>query len=187
MIRSDVRHALFRMKNGIPKENAKEIYDLVEPNIPSGESWSTFAQGWDVFVVKDKIKVIIPEIDYDFIHSTCLEKLFASKQKTEVEFTPRQMNVIQIVEINMLEKLMTWDTYNKSWGVRVDYELKKVSTYLFKTVVNSVTKEMIAASAKSDGAAMAELPTIPTAKLSDPIPATDDDVAMVNKWMSQNK
>ena len=165
MNRSEVRHALYRIQKGIPVAEKQALYEQLEPLIPPGETWATFSTGWDVFVKQGTITVIIPEIDYEFIHTTCLEKSIRSSMANTDWMTHRQMNVIQIVELNMLEQ-MTWPTYNKTWAVSVDRELKKITTRLFKTSVNKVSPEMIEASKKSDGAALTQVPSIPTVVLS---------------------
>lgn len=162
MNRSEVRHALYRAKNGVPVESKQYIYDKVKPLIPEGESWETFSTGWDVFVKDENITVIRPEDDYDFIHSTCLEKCLHVRNGMKMKPTERQANALQIVELNMLEGKMRWDDYNNTWGVVVDKELRRISTRLYKTEVNVVTEEMIRASAPSDGAAMTKTPELDT-------------------------
>lgn len=180
MNRSEIRHALYRAKNGIFADSKKHIYDMVEPKIPANESWSTFAKSWDIFYKNGEVTVIRPESDYDFIHTTCLEKALHVKNNIEMDATDRQLNVIQIVELNMLEGKMTWPTYNKTWGVSVDRELKRVYTRLFTTFVNEVTEDMIKASAPSDGTAMTALPEIPTVTLDESVPMTPEEVEEFN-------
>lgn len=176
MNRSEVRHALYRAKNNIFAKEKQYIYDLVEPIIPVNESWATFASKWDIFVRDDTIFIIKPEVDYDFIHTTCLEKSLHVKNNIKMQLNDRQENAIQIVELNMLEGKMEWATYNKTWGVFVDTELKRIHTKLFRTVVNEVTEQMIRDSAKSDGAAMTELPSIPVIELDEPVAMTVKEV-----------
>lgn len=177
MNRSEIRHALYRAKNGIFAESTKPFLDMVEPNIPVNESWATFSKNWDIFFNGGQVTVIRPEVDYDFIHTTCLEKSLHVKNSIPMDATPRQLNAIQIVELNMLEGKMSWLTYNKTWGISVDIELKRISTRLFATNVNEVTDEMIKKSASSDGAAMTAVPSIPTAVMDKPIPMSDGEVA----------
>lgn len=178
--RSIIRHALYRAKNGIMVEDKKFIYDMVQPNIPENDSWATFAVTWDIFYKDGNITVIKPEMDYDFIHTTCLEKALHVKNNIEMDATDRQLNTIQIVELNMLDDKMSWPTYNKSWGVSVDHELKRINTRLFLTFVNEVTEEMIKQSAPSDGTAMTALPEIPVADMGEMIPMTDAEVEEFN-------
>ena len=161
MLRSDVRHALYRMRSGVPKQGAEEVYKIVEPLIPPGESWESFSTNWDVFVKNGVIHIIKPETDYDFIHTTCLEKSMSVRYNTPITFDQRQENTIEIVELNMLEGKMSWETYSKTWSVVLDYDLKKISTRMSATSINEVTADMIANSAKSDGAAMEHTPELP--------------------------
>jgi hypothetical protein len=182
--RSEVRHALYRIKNGAPKAESKHIYDVVEPLIPANEQWGTFADNWDVTVVDSKISVIRPETDYDFVHSTCIEMSICAKSKTIPDFTDRQLNVIQMVESTMLEGKMKWETYNKSWGLTLDGPRKYVHTKLFATSVNTVTDEMIKNSAKSDGAAMVSPGEVPVTTFTPtPFTPTEREKAMIDAML----
>lgn len=176
MDRSELRHVLYRAKNGMFSESKEHIYNMVEPLIPLNESWKTFANNWDVFYKDGVVTVIKPETDYEFIHATCLERSFCAKNAIEMDASSRQLNALQIVELNMLENKMKWETYNITWGVGVDHVLKRINTRLFATSINKVTPEMIANSAKSDGAAMSEMPTISSISLSQPTPMTDAEI-----------
>lgn len=180
MNRSEMRHALYRAKNGIFAESKQHIYDLVEPKIPVNESWDTFSKNWDIFYKDGEVTVIRPEVDYDFIHTTCLEKSLHVKNKLEMQPSNRQLNAIQIVELSMLEGKMDWESYNKDWGVSVDLELKRINTKLYVTDVNAVSEEMIKNSAPSDGSAMTSLPEIPTITLDDAAPMTSAEIADFN-------
>jgi hypothetical protein len=168
------------MKSGMPRPECQHIYDTVEPMIPGGESWATFSTAWDVLVHNDEIRVVKPEVDYDFIHTTCLEFAMCQKLGVAMDMTDRQINIIQIIEASMLEDKMTWDTYNKTWGVYVDRDVKRIHTKLFLTVVNEVTPEMIAASIKSDGAAMTAVPELPVVELGEFTPMTEDEISSLN-------
>lgn len=187
MNRSEIRHALYRAKNNIIAPEKQYIYDMVSKLLPVNESFATFANRWDVFVSNDTITIIKPEVDYDFIHTTCLEKALHVKNNIDMELTDRQSNALQIVELNMLDGKMEWDTYNKTWGVFVDTELKRIHTKLFRTVINEVTEEMIQSSAQSDGAAMQELPSIPIVTLSDPVVMNDSEIEEFNDSVKKSK
>lgn len=185
MNRSEIRHALYRAKNGILADDKKHIYDMVEPKLPAPETWATFAKNWDIFYKDGEITVIKPETDYDFIHTTCLEKSLHEKNGLVMDATDRQLNTIQIVELNMLEGKMTWANYNKTWGVSVDHELKRVATRLFNTSVNEVTEEMIKNSAPSDGNAMTAIPEIPVVAVDEMVPMTDDEVVRFESFIKK--
>lgn len=187
MNRSEIRHALYRAKNGIFAPEKQHIYDMVESRIPTGESWRTFSKTWDIFYSNSEITVIRPEVDYDFIHTTCLEKSLCVKNKIDIQWTDRQLNTIQIVELSMLEGKMQWSTYNITWGISVDHELKRINTKLFTTSVNIVTDEMIKNSTLSDGAAMTAVPVIPVVELDSAEPMTDSEVVEFNKSLSKKR
>lgn len=181
MTRSEIRHALYRARNGLMVRGKESLYDEVQKKIPVNESWETFAKNWDVFYKNGNIIVIKPETDYDFIHTTCIEKSLHVKNGMQMDATDRQLNAIQIVELNMLEGKMTWLNYNQAWGVSVDHELKKINTRLFLTSVNEVTEEMIKNSAPSDGAALTATPKLPEFTFGEMIPMTKDEIEQFEK------
>lgn len=187
MNRSQIRHALYRAKNGIFADEKKHIYDMVEPKIPENESWSTFAKNWDIFYKDDELTVIKPEVDYDFIHTTCIEKSLHTKNGLQMNATDRQLNTIQIVELSMLEGKMSWETYNVTWGVSVDHELKRINTRLFTTVVNEVTEEMLKKSAPSDGNAMVKTPELTAIELNEFQEMSDAEIESIKKTVSKTK
>ncbi len=177
--RSDIRHACYRIKNNQPYK--PELIALVEPKLLNGEKWSDFSNTWDVLLdSNDQVVIIKPEVDYDYVHSVCLEAALYKKKGFDWDFDSRAMNVIQIVELNMMDN-MKWEDYNKTWGVYVDLEIKKIHTKLFKTVQNIVTPEMIQASQKSDGAEMVEVGFVPTVDMKmEPFEPTEAERALIN-------
>ena len=164
--RSDVRHTCFRMKNKqVPTESNAYIVEMVEKSLPVWATWANFCSDWDIFIDQSgTIKIIKPELDYDFCHSTCLEAALYKRKNLEFDFGDRESNVLNIVELNMMEN-MTWENYNKTWGISVDHELKRIHTRHFLTKENVVTPEMIKNSAKSDGAPQLEVPSIPVVQM----------------------
>lgn len=180
MNKSQIRHALYRMKNGKPCEDKQFVYDKIQTLLAPDQTWNDFAVKWDIMLGDNDIVIISPETDYNFIHDTCLEKSFSVRSGIDFNGTPRQMNVIQIVELSMLDK-MDWNSYNKTWGVYVDQELKRIHTKLFKTVINKVTDEMIKNSAKSDGAAMTATPSLDVIEMSAPVPMTEQEIKKFKK------
>jgi hypothetical protein len=167
-LRSDIRHTCFRMKNGkLPSPDKAYIIDLIEASKPAWATWDNFADAWDVFVDQHgQVKIIRPESDYEYAHSACLEAAIYAKKNMEWDFDDRALNVLFIVELNMLGN-MDWKDYNKTWGIYVDSELKRIHTKHFLTKANVVTSEMIQNSIKSDGAAMTSVPELSTVTLSD--------------------
>lgn len=187
--RSDIRHALYRKKTGGAAK--QELIDLVEPKLPTGATWDNFADKWDVLLTKDRDVVIItPEINYDYIHSICLEVALCKRKDLELELDDRANNVYQIVELNMLDN-MKWEDYNKTWGVYIDHELKRVHTKHFKTSQNVVTNEMIQASRPGSGEKMVEMPSIPVFQVEmepfEPTPAEKAMLTSLTKKKLTNK
>jgi hypothetical protein len=166
--RSDVRHACFRAKKNAASEDNKKILAEVEKLLSPGQRWDNFTKIWDVLIDKiGQIVIIKPETNYDYIHSTCLEaSLYTKKNLSFDDFSDRQKNIILTVETLMLEKLMTWENYNKNWGVELDPVTKIIKTKLYNAPSRQieVTPEMITASMKdADGSPLSQ-PTVLEAK-----------------------
>lgn len=157
--RSELRHACYRAKNSAVSEQQKPIIQFVESLLVTGQTFDNFTKLWDILVTKDNsVKIIKPETDYDFIHSTLLEAALYSKQGIDFDsFDDRQGNVIAQVESLMISELMSWASYNKVWGIDMDPTLKTLKTKLYNvdSGQKSVTIEMIEASKKdADGSAL---------------------------------
>lgn len=137
--RSELRHACYRAKNNAVTPDKQPLLDVVAPHIPPRESWSTFADKWDIFLDKENnIRIVKPEIDFEFITTTCLKYSIYKQNGIAPELSDREQNVIEIVELNMLEGKMKWEDFSKTWGVEIDMPLKHIKTKLFKTFVNEV-------------------------------------------------
>lgn len=153
--KSELRHACFRAKNNSATEKNQIFLDMIKPLLKPGQTWENFATIWDLLIdKKQNIIIIKPEVDYNFIHNTCLTASIFSKKGIEFEFSDRENNIISIVETIMLEGIMTWENYNNKWGIEVDTELKIIKTRLYTAPMNQyiVTDEMIEASKKdADG------------------------------------
>lgn len=159
--RSDIRHACFRAKKNVASEENKKVLVEVEKLLSPGQRWGNFTKVWDVLIDRSgKIVIIKPETDYDYVHTTCLEaSLYKKKNLSFDDFSDRQKNIILTVETLMLESLMTWENYNKNWGVELDPVTKLIKTKLYnvKSSQIEVTPEMITASMKeADGSALSE-------------------------------
>ena len=170
--RSDIRHACFRAKKNVATDENKKVLAEVEKLLLPGQRWDNFTKVWDVLIDKaGKIVIIKPETDYDYIHSTCLEaSLYSKKNISFDDFSDRQKNIILTVETLMLENLMTWENYNKNWGIELDPVNKSIKTKLFNVVSSQieVTPEMITASMKdADGSPLSQ-PLVVEAKPMSP-------------------
>lgn len=161
--RSELRHACFRAKKGAASEKNQLLLDVVQPLLKPYQKWENFSKVWDILVDKSgQIKIIKPETNYDYIHSTLLEASLYAKQGIDFDsFDDRQLNIITQVEILMLDNIMNWKNYNRVWGVEVDPELKTLKTRLYNVDPRQkeVTQEMIEASKKdADGSPMSPPP-----------------------------
>lgn len=157
--RSELRHACFRAKNKAVSEQQKPIIELIESLLEVGQRFENFTELWDILIAKNgDVKIIKPETDYDFIHSTLIEASLYTRQKISFDcFDDRQSSIISQVEALMLDNLMTWENYNKVWGVSLDPKLKTLSTKMYNVDPRQiqVTEEMIEASKKdADGSAL---------------------------------
>lgn len=150
--RSELRHACFRAKNGAQTEANSVLLAVIEPLLVIGQRWDNFASEWDVMIAKDgSVKIVKPEVDLDYVKTVCQEKSFCVKYGKEEDWSDRDQNIITIIETLMLDKLMTWESYGKAWGVDIDMGLKMLSTRLFRqSSQKEVTEEMILASRVSD-------------------------------------
>lgn len=158
--RSEIRNACYRAKKGVVQESQQHLLDMVQPLLSEKQTWSNFPKEWDVMVKGNEVKIIKPETDYDYIHNTLLEAALYDRQGLGFEsFDDRQLNIISMVDMMMLDGIMSWSNYNKTWGVVLDPELKQLSTTLYnvKTTQIKVTDEMIVASMKdADGNPLTE-------------------------------
>jgi hypothetical protein len=123
--------------------------------------WDNFAVVWDVMVTKDdQIKIVYPETNYDYIHSTLLKAaLYNEMGRSFTDLDDRAYSLVMQVEQIMLDGIMTWENYNTVWGVEVDSATNSLRTRMYnvKSTQIEVTQEMIEASKKdADGSAFSE-------------------------------
>lgn len=153
--RSDFRHACYRAKKNAAEDKHKVLLDIVEPLLSIGQTWANFSTKWDLLLNKEgKVKIIKPESNYDFIHSTLLEASVYAKQGIDFDsFDDRQLNIIVQVEAILLEPIMDFKNYNKVWGVELEPTTKQIKTKLYQALIQKeVTEDMIKASMKdADG------------------------------------
>jgi len=159
--RSEIRHACYRAKNNAVTEKNRVILDLVEPLMMHNHRWDNFAVVWDVMVTKDdQIKIVYPETNYDYIHSTLLKAaLYNEMGRSFTDLDDRAYSLVMQVEQIMLDGIMTWENYNTVWGVEVDSATNSLRTRMYnvKSTQIEVTQEMIEASKKdADGSAFSE-------------------------------
>ena len=156
--RSEIRHACYRAKNNALSEKNREILKQVEPLLQTHHRWDNFAEVWDVIIGKGgSIKIVYPETNSDYINTILLRaQLFVEMGKPFTDLDDRAFSLVNQVEQLMLEGVMTWENYNKTWGIEVDSQYKSLKTVLYnsKSSQIEVTDEMIEASKKdADGSA----------------------------------
>lgn len=164
--RSDLRNACYRAKKNVAEPRHQALLDMISPLLSEHQRWDNFPKVWDLLIKGDKIKIITPESDFNYIHNTLLEiSLYTKKGMFEIsELDDRQLNIYTIVDIIMLEGVMKWETYNKTWGVAIDPELNQIRTiqYNVKSSQIEVTDKMIQSSMKdANGNALTAIPSIP--------------------------
>jgi hypothetical protein len=146
--RQEVRHTCFRKSNNsVYAEDRQYIVDHIEEHVmlPS-DAWEDFSKKWDVFVTKEGISRIVPEVDYDFVHSTCIEiqtKIAIGQDPAAVysSLAQRQKNIFDMIELNYLGEHVDWSEYNKSWIVEINHQSKRIEVKSLNTQVNEVTFE----------------------------------------------
>jgi hypothetical protein len=184
--RSELRHVCFRAKNNAVSDQQKSIKEMIESLLSVGQRFENFTTLWDVLVTKSgDVKIIKPETDYDYIHSTLIEASLYTRQKISFDcFDDRQSNIITQVESLMLENLMNWENYNRVWGVELDPTLKTMKTKLYNVDPRQkqVTDEMIEASKKdADGSAL----STPVPNVLETKPMTDQQAKEFEAFLAK--
>lgn len=134
--RSDVRNACFRAKVGDWRESQKEIQSVILSKLPAYANWDNFTVEWDIVISKgNDIIIIKPEIDYDFILKVCSEASTRKKFNLPWEWEPREKNIIDIVESELLDGIMTWENFHSRWTIEIDRTLKRIHTKLLNVVI----------------------------------------------------
>lgn len=141
--RYDVRNACFRMKKGV-KPTDLELFKQIE-EAKGTRSWQDFDVSWDV-VVKDNKPVVIASIkDINLVIEVCAKKSLMAEMKIDKEWTEQELSVIQTMEAQFLDGIMTWENFRKRWNVRWNSDRNRIDTYLVNQPViqTEVTQEMI--------------------------------------------
>jgi len=155
--RSELRNACYRAQKGKPRDSQKHLLDLIEPLLTGKQKWENFTQEWDILLDKNgNINVIKPEVDDQYINHTCAEAKVLAKNNLKFELNDRQQNIIDVLELSMLDGIMTWENYGEVWTFDIDRTSNVLRTKLIpgKPIQTEVTEEMIKASMKNaDGSA----------------------------------
>ena len=150
--RSKLRHACYRAKNNAVTEKEEKILKVITPLLDKQHTWDRFSLTWDILLGNDnKIIIVKPEDDYNFITSTCVEvKVLKENGLGLDKLSNRKQNIVKIIENRMLAGIMTWENYSDVWEVTLDRELKYIDTELknIEPAQLEVTEEMIERSKK---------------------------------------
>lgn len=184
--RSEIRHVCYRAKKNAVSNAQKPILDVIQGLLKEGQRFENFTVEWDVLVTKEgDVRIIKPETDYDYIHSTLIEASLYARQKVGFDcFDDRQRNIISQVENLMLDNIMSWDNYNRVWGVDLDPVLHTIKTRLYNIDPRQkeVTEDMIEASKKdADGSPL----TIQQPTVLDMKPMTDQQAKEFEAFLAK--
>lgn len=141
--RSDVRYACYRKQKGIDAEKHQEIISEIDKIKLPTDKWEDFSTGWDVFVTPKEITRIVPETDFDYIHTTCTEfkvktNMGLSNEEIYEQADKRQKNIFEIVMLNNIED--DFSGFGETWRVSVDQGSKRIEVKSLKTKLNKVPK-----------------------------------------------
>lgn len=179
--RYDVRNACYKMKRGVNISHKPEIQEVDKTR--NGRSWQDFGVAWDVVVKPDKI-ICIPYIkDLNLVSETCAKKNLTVELKIEKEWTPEEEAVIQMIEAQFLENIMTWDNYKLRWNVRWNFDQNRVETFLVNrpAVQKEVTQEMIDAKLRES---MKQAKSIEVLEVR---PMTEEEKTIYNQMIAEGK
>lgn len=131
------------MKKGVQPINS-DLLQLIE-QAKGDRSWQDFDVSWDV-VVKDNKPIVIASIkDINLVIEVCAKKSLMAEMKIDREWTEQELSVIQTMEAQFLDGIMTWENFRKRWNVRWNSERNRIDTHLVNQPViqTEVTQEMI--------------------------------------------
>jgi len=126
--RSYVRNVLSKIKNGAIQEDS--LKSLVEEKLPPNTSWQDFSVLWDIVVIDETVEVILIPTDEKFLFETCAQKMFSVIHDAKCQWSPEQKFVIDSLELDWLEPLMTWENYGKVWECGFNDKTKRIESRL---------------------------------------------------------
>lgn len=180
--RYDVRNACFRMKKGV-KPKDQELLKLIE-EAKGGRSWQDFDVSWDI-VVKHNLPVVIASIkDINLVIEVCAKRNLMAEMKIDRDWTEQELAVIQTMEAQFLDGIMTWENFRKRWNVRWNNERNRIDTCLINQPViqTEVTQEMI--DAKLREAMAAKKPVSATLEVR---PMTEEEKVKYTQMLADGK
>lgn len=143
-VRRDVRYDCFRMKNGLSPKR-QDIINEVE-KLKGNFEWSKFGSDWDVYISGPSLRVVRNIKDMNKVTEICSYKYIAAKKNFEMDkMTDEEEAIVEMIEAQFLDGIMTWKNYREIWGVKWDDERSRIETYLMNMPQTQieVTPEMI--------------------------------------------
>lgn len=144
LTRYDVRYNCFRMKNGI-QPKSPEIIEILTPLVEAKRfAWKDFADKWDVVVKNGEVIVIASVKDINAVSEVCTKRAMVEQHGLAVEWTAEEQSIIDMVESQFLDGIMSWKNYRQTWNIRFDHETNKIVTNVIREKTQlDVTEEMI--------------------------------------------
>lgn len=180
--RYEVRNNCYRMKKGVAPRDPEIIAEI--DSLRDGRSWVDFDDTWDVVVKKEKI-IVIPSIkDLNLVSETCAKKNLTVEIGVEKEWSVQEDAVIQMIEAQFLEGIMTWSNYREKWNVRWNFDQNRVETYIVNrpSIQTEVTQEMIDAKLRES------MKSIPKSTTSLEVrPMTEEEKDKFTKMLADGK
>lgn len=143
LTRSNIRYACFRKQSGTALPKHEETLDEVKKILIEGDTWENFSNTWDIFVGKGKIHRIVPEKDYDYVHTSCTEfkvktSLGMSNEEIYEGLNDRQKNLFDVVLLNCIEA--DFSGYGETFKVSIDGGSSRIEVRSLKNKRNLVPK-----------------------------------------------
>lgn len=186
--RYEARNNCFRMKKGVPPVKP-EIIEEIKPQIEGRFSWSSFADVWDVTVKNGKPVVFESVKDINAVTDVCSRKSLVEEMGVEKEWEVREQSIIDMIEAQFLDGIMTWTNYRRKWSIRWDDIQNRIVTHLLNLTPHQieVTQAMIDQKIKEqeEAAAQARAEAAKASITMDMKPMTEEEkelfMQMLNK------
>lgn len=150
--RYEVRNACFRKSKGA-EAKIPEIVEILDPLIKEKNwGWHSFGKTWDIVIHKDKGIIPVPYVtDLTLVESVCSQMKLTVEHEIDKEWDIGEQAIIELIESQFLEGIMTWENYRDEWAVRKETDTDRIITYLLNRQPNQfeVTQEMIDAKLKA--------------------------------------
>jgi hypothetical protein len=131
MTRYEIRNTAYAIRNGkTPK--FPEVVEKLQPLLDEkGFKWVDFPEYWDVVVVGKELKVITAIRNLSEVEMVCAQKQMAEKVGADPQFDDRSLAIVESIEAQFLDDIMSWENYRDEWSVRKD-EQGRIVTKLLK-------------------------------------------------------